>query len=175
MPCVFKRATTGRPYKNNKTLSLPVGAIIDRPQCCLLYLSATRQILIIVCRAGVYSRRNVVRSIFLLRTNKRSPINPIINGVSLPLIIMLLYTKPPVPKSVRAVACKTKTTRSCGFRYTKRVRTAPFVLFSFYYHIRSLFFGRICFVGSLYVLAQRIGIHEYRHKKSQRNSQHRSP
>ena len=100
-----------RPYKNNKTLSLPVGAIIDRPQRCPLYLSATRQILIIVCRAGVYSRRNVIRSIFLLRTNKRSPINPIINGVSLPLIIMLLYTKPPVPKSVRAVACKTKTTR----------------------------------------------------------------
>ena len=125
MPCVFKRATTGRPYKNNKTLSLPVGAItylrskcamkrseiLNRPQCCSLYLSAIRQILIIVCRAGVYSRRNVIRSIFLLRTNKRSPINPIINGVSLPLIIMLLYTKPPVPKSVRAVACKTKTTR----------------------------------------------------------------
>ena len=125
LPFVFMRATTGRPYKNNKTLSLPVGAItylrskcamkrseiLNRPQCCSLYLSATRQILIIVCRAGVYSRRNVIRSIFLLRTNKRSPINPIINVVSLPLIIMLLYTKPPVPKSVRAVACKTKTTR----------------------------------------------------------------
>ena len=36
----FRRATTGRPYKNNKTLSLSVGAIIDRPQRCSLYLSA---------------------------------------------------------------------------------------------------------------------------------------
>ena len=37
----FMRATNGRPYKNNKTLSLPVGAIIDRPHPCSHYLSAT--------------------------------------------------------------------------------------------------------------------------------------
>ena len=43
VPFVFRRATTGRPYKNNKTLSLPVGAIIDRPQRCSLYLSVSHK------------------------------------------------------------------------------------------------------------------------------------
>ena len=90
-PFVFRRATTGRPYKNNKTLSLPVGAItylrskcamkrseiLNRPQRCSHYLTATRQIWIIICRAGVYSRRNVVRSLFWLRTNIRLPTNSV--------------------------------------------------------------------------------------------------
>ena len=54
---VFMRATTGRPYKNNRTLSLPVwaitylrskcamkrSAILNRPYPCSLYLSASHK------------------------------------------------------------------------------------------------------------------------------------
>ena len=97
----FMRATTGRPYKNNKTLSLPVGeitylrskcamkrsAILNRPQHCSHYLSASADVRIYKKPSPVGeggSRRltdEVSLALFALyirlRTNKRSPTNSV--------------------------------------------------------------------------------------------------
>ena len=61
-------------FAQTNDLSLnPVGTgVLDCPLCCPHYLSATRRILINICRAGACSRRNDVHTIFRLRTNERS-------------------------------------------------------------------------------------------------------
>ena len=57
--------------------SLSVGEGFPLPQRCSHYLTATRRILINICRAGACSRRHVVRTIFRIRTNKRLPTNSV--------------------------------------------------------------------------------------------------
>ena len=64
--CAMKRSgILNRPYKNNKTLSLPVGAITYLRSKCAMK------------RSEILIARNVVRSIFRLRTNKRLPTNSV--------------------------------------------------------------------------------------------------